>query len=401
MRRNGPWLAIGTALLESLLLCLARVPPLRAVYESLAMFLLNGDSSLWAGLEDPARAIHPAHLALAWSLRFLAPVLAGSAAIDLAARLASDTPRVPSRWHRHVIVVGAGRLGAYIAQHLRSRHRVVVIEKDPDATNVAWLRERGIRVVIGDARHLDMLERVGIRRARGLVAATGSDLANLSAGLLALGRAADPQFMARVHVSDPRLVEARITDALPAAARAGFSTFCTHDEAARALFASEAWGPILPGTLVVIAGHGRFGRAVLRQLLLHPDADNAAVLIVDQDPNTLTGCPDRIERLACDVLSPDLEHRIAAHAGEVRCLVCTDNDGTNIVFALDLRARLLARDVRTVLFTRMFEWPEELLEGGGALSDIRPISVVHLAECALGARVADWFSDAPRPRASA
>src|SRR6185295_10276221 len=124
-------------------------------------------------------------------------------------------PRVPARWRRHVVVVGAGRLGSYIGRHLRPHHRVVVIEKDPDAPNVSWLRDRGIRVVIGDARHLDVLERAGIRRARGLVAATGSDLVNLSAGLLALGRAEDPAFTARVHVSDPRLVEVRISDALP------------------------------------------------------------------------------------------------------------------------------------------------------------------------------------------
>jgi voltage-gated potassium channel len=78
----------------------------------------------------------------------------------------------------HVIVCGFGRLGRVVAEALvRTRTDVVVIESDPLCESD--LDALGVPYVIGSATMDDVLERAGIRRARALVAATGSDPDNV------------------------------------------------------------------------------------------------------------------------------------------------------------------------------------------------------------------------------
>ncbi|HUJ73564.1 MAG TPA: potassium channel protein [bacterium] len=78
----------------------------------------------------------------------------------------------------HDILCGFGRTGQSVSDHLLQRgHRFVVIEQKPE--NLLLLRERGALFVEGDATHDDALERAGIRRAKGLVAALGNDAENV------------------------------------------------------------------------------------------------------------------------------------------------------------------------------------------------------------------------------
>jgi voltage-gated potassium channel len=105
----------------------------------------------------------------------------------------------------HYIICGYGRVGREVAAGLRRRHRVVVtIDReahgDSDATPA----------LTGDATDDAVLSKAGIARARGLVAGTGSDAANLAivlsaralnAGLLVVARANQPE-------AEPKLLRA-------------------------------------------------------------------------------------------------------------------------------------------------------------------------------------------------
>jgi len=74
----------------------------------------------------------------------------------------------------HIILCGFGRTGQAVQTHLvREKVPLVVIESNP--ANLQLLNELNLLHVDGDATHDDYLERAGIRRARGLVAALGND----------------------------------------------------------------------------------------------------------------------------------------------------------------------------------------------------------------------------------
>lgn len=84
----------------------------------------------------------------------------------------------------HFIVCGFGRIGRVIAEEFRQQGiSFVVLDRDPDL--VRRVTDAGMLGVEGDASRQDVLERVHITRARGLVAAVGTDAENVYAILTA------------------------------------------------------------------------------------------------------------------------------------------------------------------------------------------------------------------------
>jgi hypothetical protein len=84
----------------------------------------------------------------------------------------------------HVVVCGLGRIGRQVLadlETLKSEFQVVVIEPDPDNPNIAWAREMGAVVLIGDATRRELLEAARIQRAREVFVVTGSDECNIEA----------------------------------------------------------------------------------------------------------------------------------------------------------------------------------------------------------------------------
>jgi voltage-gated potassium channel len=78
----------------------------------------------------------------------------------------------------HFILCGSGRIGSMIAAELRRQGvAFVVIERDPE--RVKEILDRGDLVVEADASREEVLKRVGIDRARGLIAAVGTDAENV------------------------------------------------------------------------------------------------------------------------------------------------------------------------------------------------------------------------------
>jgi len=84
----------------------------------------------------------------------------------------------------HFIVCGYGRIGSIVATEFkRQRVPFVVIEHDSDRSQKAI--DEGVLTLNADASQEDALKRAGIERARGLVAAVGTDAENVYAVLTA------------------------------------------------------------------------------------------------------------------------------------------------------------------------------------------------------------------------
>jgi trk system potassium uptake protein TrkA len=98
-----------------------------------------------------------------------------------------------------VAIAGAGNVGTFIAEDLRSAgHEVLLIEKDPGlvgrlkaSLDVNWF--------VGDACEVSSLDAAGIADADVMVAATGDDEDNLVVSLLAKQEFAVPRVVARVN----------------------------------------------------------------------------------------------------------------------------------------------------------------------------------------------------------
>ena len=84
----------------------------------------------------------------------------------------------------HYVICGYGRIGSIVASEFKRQNTPFVIV-DRDAGKVAEANRRGHLAVEGDASREDTLKQLGIDRARGLVAAVGTDAENVYAVLTA------------------------------------------------------------------------------------------------------------------------------------------------------------------------------------------------------------------------
>lgn len=101
----------------------------------------------------------------------------------------------------HFIICGYGRIGGVIADEFRRQGiPFVVVDKDPQ--RVALAAERGGLAVEADASSEDELRRVGIERARGLIAAVGTDAENVYTVLTARVLRPELFIIARIESED-------------------------------------------------------------------------------------------------------------------------------------------------------------------------------------------------------
>jgi voltage-gated potassium channel len=101
----------------------------------------------------------------------------------------------------HFIVCGYGRIGAIIVEELRRQHVPhVVIERDRE--RVMAIMEAGGLAVEADASSEEVLTRLGIARARGLIAAVGTDAENVYAVLTARVLRPDLYIIGRAETED-------------------------------------------------------------------------------------------------------------------------------------------------------------------------------------------------------
>jgi voltage-gated potassium channel len=101
----------------------------------------------------------------------------------------------------HFIICGYGRIGSIVAHQFRRQQiPYVVVERSPERLQTAI--EDGALGVEADASREDVLKRVGIDRARGLIAAVGTDAENVYAVLSARVLRPDLFIVGRAETED-------------------------------------------------------------------------------------------------------------------------------------------------------------------------------------------------------
>ena len=95
----------------------------------------------------------------------------------------------------HYIICGYGRIGRHICHIIAREVPFVVVENDPE--RIKELENDGFIYFQGDATHEDVLKKVGIERAKGLVAVLGSDADNVYITLTARSLNSDLFIIAR------------------------------------------------------------------------------------------------------------------------------------------------------------------------------------------------------------
>lgn len=108
----------------------------------------------------------------------------------------------PTERFNTVIVCGLGKVGSAVIRLLLRiepcPELVVICTPQTPAELTAPLEARGVRVIRGDAREAQTLERAGLRRAYAVAAVFGDDLANLQIGLAARELRPDIHLVLRV-----------------------------------------------------------------------------------------------------------------------------------------------------------------------------------------------------------
>jgi voltage-gated potassium channel len=104
----------------------------------------------------------------------------------------------------HFIVCGYGRIGAIVAQQLQ-RQRVPFVVVERDAERLQRAIEHGAIAVEADASREEVLRRVGIDRARGLIAVVGTDAENVYTVLSARVLRPDLVIVGRAETEDATL----------------------------------------------------------------------------------------------------------------------------------------------------------------------------------------------------
>ncbi|MFQ5558654.1 MAG: NAD-binding protein, partial [Acidimicrobiales bacterium] len=107
----------------------------------------------------------------------------------------------------HIIVVGAGEVGSYVADRLsREGHDVAVVDLDPEQLRLVD-DEIDVMAVRGSGTHPQTLHRAGVHGADLLVAVTSDDEVNLIASLLAKQKGVE-RTIVRIEAPELRSAEA-------------------------------------------------------------------------------------------------------------------------------------------------------------------------------------------------
>jgi voltage-gated potassium channel len=118
----------------------------------------------------------------------------------------------------HVILAGLGRVGRQAARELADA-RLPFVLVDPAEGAIRHAEERGYLAIHGDATEDPVLERAGVRRARGLIATTANDATNMYIVLSA--RVLNP----RLHIVSRAVDEASVAKLVRAGADRAISPY--------------------------------------------------------------------------------------------------------------------------------------------------------------------------------
>jgi trk system potassium uptake protein TrkA len=99
----------------------------------------------------------------------------------------------------NVLIVGAGKSGMYLAEKLREKHDVTIIEVRPDRAEYLADRMPSVHVVRGDGCEPSVLDKAGIAQTDLVAALTGDDEDNLVVSFLSKHTHRVPMVFARTN----------------------------------------------------------------------------------------------------------------------------------------------------------------------------------------------------------
>ena len=314
--------------------------------------------------------------------RFLAPSVAGYTAWQAVARLFADQLQsFRLRLIRdHVVICGLGRKGLVLAREfLRRGDSVVIIEQDEENDFVRPCRELGALVLVGDASERELLTRVGVARARCVLALCDDDGVNAQVAVhaadIAGGRDGAP-LACVVHVFDPQFCALLRQRELGTAAgtRLRLEFFNVFELGARVLLEEERPGADAPDSgpaapeHVVIVGVGHMGESLVvaaaRQWRARaPSGSRLCVTLVDSHARAIAeSLRARYPELdaVSDLTACEMDVRSARfvraefldHIGDdahLRIFVCLDDDSLGLASALAIARRVDPRRASVVV----------------------------------------------------
>ena len=179
-----------------------------------------------------------------------------------------------------VLIVGAGRVGSAVAKSaLAAGHEVSVLDEDPlsherlDAGQSQSWEDSGGQFTVGTALEIDALIEAGIERADVFIASTAGDNTNLVIAQIAQKRFGVEKTI--VRVMDPARADWY--------GEQGLQTISPTKQAIE-MFESVARSGRRPSVYVIIAGAGKVGRNLARELI---DKEHEVTLIESSRPSYL------------------------------------------------------------------------------------------------------------------
>jgi len=349
--------------------------PLDPIYRTLQLFIMD-DSMITSG------PVLPWELELA---RFMAPIVAMYTAVAALVTVFREELQIfcLRSIHNHVVVCGLGRKGLLLAKGFKERgDHVVVIEQDHNNVLLGQCKERGVTVVIGDARDPEVLRKVRVNKARYVVAACAEDGVNAEVAVYCHELVGDRKgrvLTCFVHIVNPQLCnllrEREIMTQKVDSFRLEF--FNIFDSGARALLKeypafdeTEAAQSPLPHILVV--GLGRMGESLVVHLgrqwrTIHAKTgERLPVTIidraVDEKIRSFSLRHPRLEKVCelipqqMDICSSEFERaqfllNAQGHCDVTAVYICIDNDSLGLASGLSLFQQL--RAYRVPIIVRM------------------------------------------------
>lgn len=247
-------------------------PLLDQIYYATGLFFFGGlDLGVPTGGPTWARD-------MMWICYFLAPVVTASALVEGALR-AFSPQFFRNRLQDHVVLVGHSPLARRILSRMRAtapRQSIVLLDDDPTVLDL------NARQIVGDVRDPRIRSSLRLDKARKVLLLTDDDFVNLDSATAIL--ADHPELADRVvaHIKDSVLL--RATGDLDALA--GAQVFNMHSTAAKHLVHTQLmqhFESTEPRDMVVLAGFGRFGQALLAELQSFLPGTFDHVVLIDLD----------------------------------------------------------------------------------------------------------------------
>jgi Trk K+ transport system NAD-binding subunit len=111
-----------------------------------------------------------------------------------------------SAYSQHIVVAGIGKVGYRIVGELaRLGESVVGIDREADKYLIKELQDRGVPIIMGEARLRRTLVEANVERASAIICAINDDVANLDIGLTA--RELNPDIRVVLRIFDDTLAE--------------------------------------------------------------------------------------------------------------------------------------------------------------------------------------------------